>query len=230
MQHLAIIPDGNRRWAKANKLESFFGHRKGLDVVKATIKVCVSKGIKFLSFYTFSLENFRRSDTEKNYLFSMIATEFKSALPELVAQGVRVRFLGDESYFPPSVKATIQEVEHATATCDVLNLNLLFCYGARQEIVHAAKTIAQKIKDGVLDVESITEESLSRSLWTGGMPDPDLILRTGMASSPRMSNFLLYQAAYSEWMFLNEYWPQMTEELLSGYIEKFDNIKRNFGT
>jgi undecaprenyl diphosphate synthase len=230
MQHLAIIPDGNRRWAKANKLESVFGHRKGMDVVKMALTVCVKKGIKFLSFYTFSLENFKRSEAERSYLFSMLSTEFRTAIPELVEQGVRVRFLGDESYFPESIRATIKEVESATESCTAINLNLLFCYGARQEIVHAAKVMAQKIKDGLLDVDSITEESLGRSLWTGSMPDPDLILRTGMANSPRISNFLLYQAAYSEWMFLDEYWPQMTEELLGGYIEKFDSIKRNFGT
>jgi undecaprenyl diphosphate synthase len=229
MQHLAIIPDGNRRWAKANKMESFFGHRKGLDVVRTAIRACIKNGIRHLSFYTFSLENFRRSDLEKKYLFEMLAAEFRTAIPELVQEGIRVRFVGDSSYYPPVVSDTIQEVEAATAQGEKLNLNLLFCYGARQELVHAAKVIAQKVKDGILEIGSITEEALNASLWTSGTPDPDLIIRTGSAQSPRLSNYLLYQAAYSEWMFLDEYWPEVTEDTLQSCIEKFQNIQRNFG-
>lgn len=229
MQHLAIIPDGNRRWAKANKLESFFGHRRGLDVVKTAVRSCIKNGIKHLSFYTFSLENFRRSEVEKNYLFSMLASEFRSAIPELVQENIRVKFIGDKSCYPAQIKDVIQEIELATAGGDRLNLNLLFCYGARQELMFAAKAIAQKVKEGFLDVASITEETLGKSLWTAGTPDPDLVIRTGSGQSPRMSNFLLYQAAYSEWMFLDQYWPEVTEELLQSCIEKFENIKRNFG-
>lgn len=229
MQHLAIIPDGNRRWAKANKMESFFGHRKGLDVVRTAIRACIKNGIRHLSFYTFSLENFRRSDLEKKYLFEMLAAEFRTAIPELVQEGIRVRFVGDSSYYPPVVRETIQEVEAATAKGEKLNLNLLFCYGARQELVHAAKVIAQKVKDGILEIGAITEEALNASLWTSGTPDPDLIIRTGSAQSPRLSNYLLYQAAYSEWMFLDEYWPEVTEDTLQSCIEKFQNIQRNFG-
>lgn len=230
MQHLAIIPDGNRRWAKANKLESFFGHRRGLDVVKTAMRSCIKNGIKHLSFYTFSLENFRRSEVEKDYLFSMLASEFRGAIPELVRERIRVRFVGDNSYYPDAIKQTIEEVEKATASGDRLNLNLLFCYGARQELMFAAKVIAQKVKDGVLDIAAVTEETMNSVLWTAGTPDPDLIIRTGSGQSPRMSNFLLYQAAYSEWMFLDQYWPEVTEELLQSCIEKFQNIKRNFGT
>lgn len=229
MQHLAIIPDGNRRWAKANKLESFFGHRRGLDVVKTAVRSCIKNGIKHLSFYTFSLENFRRSEVEKNYLFSMLASEFRSAIPELVQENIRVRFIGDKSYYPAEIKDVIQEIELATSAGDRLNLNLLFCYGARQELMFAAKVIAQKVKEGFLDIGSITEETIGKALWTAGTPDPDLVIRTGSGQSPRMSNFLLYQAAYSEWMFLDQYWPEVTEELLQSCIEKFDRIKRNFG-
>ncbi|MBM3886883.1 di-trans,poly-cis-decaprenylcistransferase [Candidatus Dependentiae bacterium] len=227
MQHLAIIPDGNRRWAKANKLESIFGHRKGLDIVKTAIKVCIEKNIKYLSFYTFSLENFNRSEIEKKYLFSMLADEFRAALPELLEQRIRVRFIGDSAYFPSIIRDTIADVERETANCDKLNLNLLFCYGSRGEVVHAAKVLAQKVKEGLLNIEEITEESFGNSLWTAGTPDPDLIVRTG--NTVRVSNYLLYQGAYAEYMFLEQYWPEVTEEILGSCIEKFKNIKRNFG-
>lgn len=229
MQHLAIIPDGNRRWAQANKMESFFGHRRGLDVVKTAIRACIKNGIKYLSFYTFSLENFRRSELEKDYLFRMLSSEFRSAIPDLVKEGIKVRFVGDSSYYPDVVKDTIKDVEAATAEGRALTLNLLFCYGSRQELVHAAKMIAKKVQDGLVELSSISEEMLEEELWTSGTPDPDLIIRTGSAQSPRMSNYMLYQAAYSEWMFLDQYWPEVTEDLLQGCIEKFMTIKRNFG-
>ena len=229
MQHLAIIPDGNRRWAAAHKLESFWGHKKGLDAVEASIKVCIEQGIKYLSFYTFSLENFRRSDAEKNYLFNeLLAKEFKKALPKLEEQQVRVRFLGDSSYFPAALRPVIELIEQRTAQYTVLNLNLLFCYGARQEIVHAVKNLAARVQAGEILGDDITEQVLSESLWTSGMPDPDLILRTGKTS--RMSNFLLYQAAYSEIMHLDYFWPEVTEGHIKECLESFNTIKRNFGS
>jgi undecaprenyl diphosphate synthase len=227
MQHLAIIPDGNRRWAKANKLESVFGHRRGLDVVRTALTVCIKKGIKHLSFYTFSLENFNRSETEKKYLFSMLASEFRAALPELKQENVRVRFVGDSSYFPDVIKDTIVEIERETQHCSAINLNLLFCYGSRGELVHAARSLAQQVKDGTLAVQDITEESLGKALWSASSPDPDLIIRTG--NTIRTSNFMLYQGAYSEYMFLEQFWPEVTEDILAGCIEKFADIKRNFG-
>ena len=230
MQHLAIIPDGNRRYAKAHKMETFLGHRKGLDVVKIAMQVCKRNGIKHLSFYTFSLENFKRGETEKNYLFNMLATEFHAAIPELKKERVRVRFVGDSSYYPAALQATIAEVEAATAGGDALNLNLLFCYGGRQELVHAAQVIAQKVKDGTLDPSKITEETINSALWTAGTPDPELIIRTGMEKSPRTSNFLPFQSVYSEWMYVEDFWPAMTDERLQECIDNFVNINRNFGT
>ena len=157
----------------------------------------------------------------------MLATEFRSALPELIQENVRVRFVGDSSYFPDVIKDTIAQVESGTQHCSTITLNLLFCYGARSELVHAARSLAQKVKDGVLAVQDITEESLGNSLWSSSSPDPDLIIRTG--NTVRTSNFMLYQGAYSEYMFLEQYWPEVTEDILAGCIEKFADIKRNFG-
>ncbi len=227
MQHLAIIPDGNRRWALQNKLESFFGHKKGMEHVRSAIQVCIKNGIKYLSFYTFSLENFKRSDQEKIYLFNLLAEGMSKELPDLIKNGIRVRFIGDRTLFPQSLCPVVHEVEHQTAHLQTLNLNLLFCYGATTEITHAVKVIAQKVKDGLLSVDEINDDTVHNALWTAGIPDPDLIIRTGGLS--RLSNFLLYQSAYSEFSCLDCYWPEITEEKLEQCLDRFKTIQRNFG-
>jgi undecaprenyl diphosphate synthase len=227
MQHLAIIPDGNRRWAKKNKFKSLLGHKKGLQAFRLAIKFCIKRGIKFLSIYTFSLENFKRSEDEKNYLVELFVNEFPKQLPELIEQGIRVRFLGDRNYFPEKVRPVIDEIEEKTKHLDLLNFNLLFCYGAKGEIVHAVKNLAKKVKDGNLNINDINEQSISDSLWTTGIPDPDLIIRT--SGIIRLSNFLLYQAAYSEFAFLECYWPEVTEAHLADCVNKFEEVQRNFG-
>ena len=228
MQHLAIIPDGNRRWAIQNKLASFLGHQRGVDVVRTAITFCIKNSIKYLSFYTFSLENFRRSETEKNYLFNNLLRDcFIKELPELIKNGVRVRFLGEQSLFPEDLRETIHHIETETKHLDVLHMNLLFCYGATLEITQAVKKIAQQVRDGLLSVESIDESTVRNALWTGDIPDPDLIVRTG--GVVRLSNFLLFQAAYSEFAFLDCYWPDVTEEKLGHCVDQFNKTKRNFG-
>ncbi len=227
MQHLAIIPDGNRRWAAQNKLESFFGHKKGLGPVESAIKVCIKNSIRYLSFYTFSLENFKRSENEKNYLFNLLADNFAHKLPELITNGVRVRFIGDRSLFPEKIQTIAHQTEEQTQHLSTLNVNLLFCYGATAELTQAVRNIAQKVKDGLLAPEQITQDTLRTSLWTAGIPDPDLIIRTGGLT--RLSNFLLFQAAYSELSFLDCYWPDITEEKLENCIERFKQTQRNFG-
>jgi len=227
MQHLAIIPDGNRRWAAKNKLQAIFGHRTGMEAVRTAIKVCINNNIKYLSFYTFSLENFRRSEEEKSYLFDLIADGFKSRLSELISSGVRIRFIGDKNYFPERIRGVITDIENETQHLDVLNLSLLFCYGSRGEIVNTVKILAQKVKDGILSIEDINEDTVSDSLWTAGLPDPDLVIRT--SGIVRISNFLLYQAAYSEFSFLNCYWPEVTSDILEECIAKFYDTQRNFG-
>jgi len=227
MQHLAIIPDGNRRWAVANKMQAIFGHKKGLDVVKTTINICIKNKIKFLSVYAFSLENFNRSEDEKKYLFSLLTSELKKSLNDLVKEQIRVRFIGDINFFPIEIKDVIFELENETKNFDRLTLNLFFCYGARQELVHAVKALAQRVKAGEITLGDISEKSISDSLWTSGIPDPDLIIRT--SDSVRLSNFMLYQAAYSELKFLNCYWPEVTESMLQKCIDDFSQIKRNFG-
>ena len=227
MQHLAIIPDGNRRWAAKNKLASFLGHQRGLDVVKTAVTFCIKNSIKYLSFYTFSLENFRRSEVEKNYLFNNLLKDSKKELPELIKQGVKIRFFGERSLFPAQVREIIDHIEAETKHLTVLNLNLLFCYGATLEITQAVKQIAQRVRDGLLSVDQIDEHAVRNALWTSDIPDPDLIVRTGGVM--RLSNFLLFQAAYSEFAFLDCLWPEVTEEKLGSCVDQFNKTKRNFG-
>ncbi|MBD3231673.1 di-trans,poly-cis-decaprenylcistransferase [Candidatus Dependentiae bacterium] len=227
MQHLAIIPDGNRRWAKNHKLQSFMGHKKGMEAFDIAIKFCIKNNIKYLSVYTFSLENFKRTEKEKSYLFELLINESKKKLPEFIKNEIRIKFIGNKNFFPKNVTPTINKLENETKTFKKLNLNLLFCYSSKNEIVNATKAISKKVKAGILDPEEINEEKIKSFLWTGNIPDPDLIIRT--SSRLRLSNFLLYQSAYSEYMFLDCYWPEITTTNLQECLDKFNQIKRNFG-
>jgi undecaprenyl diphosphate synthase len=228
MQHLAIIPDGNRRWAKKNKLAAVMGHRSGMDAVKHAISMCLENGIKYLSLYTFSLENFNRSDEEKRYLFNLLAEGFSAQLPELIENGIKVKFIGDASYFPEVLKKTIKNIEQETKHLDALQLNLLFCYGGRGEMVSAFKLLAEQVKQGTIQADDITEETIRSALWTSGIPDPELVIRTG--GNIRLSNLLLFQSAYSELMFLDCFWPEITKERLQQCVNDFKNVQRNFGS
>jgi undecaprenyl diphosphate synthase len=228
MQHLAIIPDGNRRWAMQNKLASLLGHQRGAEGFKTTLRFCLKQGIPYVSFYTFSLENFRRSESESNALFSMLQQLMLENLEDFLRNNIRVKFIGDRTVFPAMLKADIEHIEQATSACSAVTVNLLFCYGGTAEITYATKQIAQQVKDGTLAVEDITEETIAKNLWTGDTPVPDVILRT--SGVKRLSNYLLYQAAYSELIFLDKFWPEITEADLEQCLEKFHTIKRNFGT
>lgn len=227
MQHLAIIPDGNRRWAKTHKLQSYLGHKKGLESFEAAVKVCIKNGIKYLTFYAFSLENFNRSDTEKNYLFSLLTHEFSKNLPMLIEHGVNVQFLGDEHYYPEDCKKPIQEIHNRTKHLSTLTLNLLFCYGGRQEITTAIQRIAQAVAQGSIAPQDINETTIKDYLLTKNIPDPDLIIRT--SGVKRLSNFLPFQSVYSEFKFLDCNWPEVSEKTIQSCIDDFNTIKRNFG-
>ncbi|MGE0207034.1 MAG: polyprenyl diphosphate synthase [Candidatus Babeliales bacterium] len=228
MKHLAVIMDGNRRWAKQRGLRPWLGHRQGAESIKRIVDFCLKKGISYLSLYTFSLENFRRPESELSFLFDLIKHESLKQLDLFLKYGVRVRFVGDRSLFPDSIKPTIEKLETETGHLTNLNLNFLFCYGARQEIVGGIKKLLSKVKDGVLAEQDISEEAFSECLWTAGMPEPELIIRTGGAV--RLSNFLLFQAAYSEFYFLDCLWPEIEEKHLLAAYQQFEDCKRNFGS
>jgi len=227
MQHLAVIMDGNRRWAKQRNLSSADGHRKGRDAARLAVEFCVKNDIKYLSLYAFSLENFRRDEEEKAAIFSILVDGINAELDEFIERGVRICFVGDRSRFPEHLLSSIQHAEKSTKHLEKLQVNVLFCYGAQQELTSAMQTIARQVQQGELAPEDITKETIEKMLWTAGTPDPDLIVRTGYA--PRLSNFMLYQAAYSELKFLDCYWPDITEKHLESCVQDFYKTKRNFG-
>lgn len=227
MQHLAIIMDGNRRWGKKLGLDATSSHKRGKDTARLAVEFCVKNKIKYLSLYTFSIENFKRSQDEQDEIFHLIVDGVTRELEEFIKQGVRIRFVGDRTLFPKNILPAIDNAEQKTKDLNTLQVNVLFCYGAQQELLHAVKDIAKQVKEGKLSLDEIDSNKFEDSLWTSGIPNPDLIIRTsGIA---RLSNFLLYQAAYSELAFIDPCWPDVTEADLEKCIVEFNKSKRNFG-
>ena len=227
IKHIAIVMDGNRRWARERGFVPMSGHSEGAKSVKKVVEFCLKKNIRYASLYTFSLENFKRTETEKSFLFDLLVRESKTVLPELLEKEVRVRFVGDRTLFPDSVSQTCDFIEKKTAHLDKLTVNFLFCYGGRQEIVESARKIAHKVKAGELKEEDITDEVVAQNTWCGAIPDPEIIVRTG--GEKRVSNFLLYQSAYSEFYFLDKFWPAISVQDLDGIYEDFTSRHRRFG-
>ncbi len=221
--HLACVMDGNRRWAQRQGLLSFNGHRAGAQKVEMVMNLCLQLQISYLSLYTFSLENFQRSAEEKSYLFDMIAQQAEQYLSRFVEQGVSVKFIGNLLLFPDTIQQICHRVEQQTKEGTKLQINFLFGYGARQEIFAAAQKCAAKMMTGTI----ITQQDFAAELWTCGIPDPDLIVRTG--GQKRLSNFLLYQAAYAEIRFLDTLWPDITEKNLLDAIADADASQKNIG-
>lgn len=219
--------DGNRRWAKKNGLQSVRGHKEGANVVREVVKFSLEKKIKHVSLYTFSIENFKRPEHEKSFLFNLLINEAENGLQEFVGNGVKVRFIGDRSLFPEDVLSACQKIENETKNLDKLELHFLFCYGSRQEIVEGVKRIVKKVQDGEFSEDEISHKTVEDHLWTAGIPEPDFIIRTGGVK--RLSNFLLYQAAYSDFYFFDCMWPEMTSKHLEKAWESFTGTKKRFG-
>jgi undecaprenyl diphosphate synthase len=228
MKHLACIMDGNRRWAKQQGWLPWFGHKEGVEAAKCAIEFCLENNISYLSLYTFSTENFKRPKEEISYLFETIFTQALEAFAPMCHQEqIRVKFIGDRSVFPEKFKPELEKFEDATKQYSRLTLNVLFCYGAQQEMVSGVKKIIAAVQTGDLDPNTISEATISQHLWTNGTPPPDLIIRTGGVK--RLSNFLLYQAAYSEFYFLDCMWPEMKKEDFKAAVTYFNECQRNFG-
>ncbi len=228
LNHLACIMDGNRRWAKQRGLQAWEGHKEGIEAAKKVIEFCVEKKIKYLSLYTLSPENFlKRSQQELAYLFDLMMKEAQKGVEEFIKNGIRVRFIGDRALFPEHLVPFLDQIERDTAHLTTLQVNVLFCYGAQQEIAAATQAIACKVKKGELHAGAITPELVHEHLWTHDIPDPDLIIRTGKVS--RLSNFLLFQAAYAELAMLDCFWPEITKKHLEAAYCKFLNSHRSFG-
>lgn len=229
VKHLACIMDGNRRWAIKQGLLPIFGHQKGSEAVKIAINFCLAKKIAYLSLYAFSIENLQqRTAQEQAYLFECLAHEmFFQYLEEFKKKDIMIRFVGDRTLFPKSIRSLCEKVEKETSTGSTLIVTFFICYGGRQEIVDTVKRIAVKVKKGDLQEADITQDVVNCFLWTNGLPYPDLIIRTG--GRYRLSNFLLFQAAYSEFYFFDCLWPDITEQDLQKAVTYFNDCQQNFG-
>jgi undecaprenyl diphosphate synthase len=228
IKHLAIIMDGNRRWAKKNGLDAYLGHLHGTEAAKRTVDFCLEKNIPYLSLWVLSTENyFKRSKTELDYLFNLLVKKIEENLDQYKEKKVRVRFIGDKSLYPASVLTSCQKVEDQTKDLNKMQLNILFCYGGRQEIIAGVKNIVNKINAGQIKIEDVNDQNFSNYLWLSDTPEPDIVIRTG--DHQRISNFILYQSAYSELYFLDCLWPDFKNSHLQEVLEQFNHRKRNFG-
>jgi len=223
LTHLAIIMDGNGRWAKKRGLPRYEGHREGTKVAKKIVEECRKLNIKYLTLYTFSKENWKRPKEEVNFLFKLLVDFLNREYKSLVEQSIKLNILGDYTKLPFSARKAIEFTLKKTKDCNKMVLNLALNYSGRDEIIFAIKKI---LKQGI-DPESLDEESFKDFLYTRGQPDPDLIIRT--SGEIRLSNYLLYQSAYSELYFTPVLWPDFTEQDLHKALDDFAKRQRRFG-
>lgn len=227
LNHIAIIMDGNSRWAETQGLSTKAGHKKGAENVESICNYCIDLGIKHLTLYAFSTENWKRPKEEVDYLMKLLRNYFENDIKKLHKKGVQVKIIGCGDNVPVDIQKTISEIEELTKDNDKLHLNIAFSYGGRREIVDATKTIAKKVKEGLINLEDIDENLFKQYLYNSEMPDPDLVIRTG--NNERISNFLLWQIAYSELYFTEKYWPAFGKEDLLEAMENFKQRERRYG-
>ena len=226
-RHVAIIMDGNGRWAKARGLPRTEGHRRGMETVRAVVRRARERGIAYLTLFSFSSENWRRPAEEVGFLLSLLKLFIKRDLAELHAAHVRVRIVGERADLPPEIVGLLADAETLTAGNAGLQLVVAFNYGGRQEIAAAARRLAAAVAAGTLGPDAITTERFAAELWTAGIPDPDVIIRT--SGEQRLSNFLLWQAAYAEFVFAPGLWPDFGAADLDAAIAEYQRRDRRFG-
>lgn len=223
LKHIAIIMDGNRRWAKEKFLPSAMGHQKGVDSLRSTMRLFDKFGIKYLTVYAFSTENWNRKKEEVEFLMGLLAKTLLNELDDMHKENVRIRFLGNISQLNSNLIEIVKNAEEKTKNNTGVNLNIAFNYGSRDEITNAVKQI---VKEGI-NPEDITEKLISQHLYTKDIPDPDLLIRTG--GEKRISNYLLWQLAYSELYVTDAYWPEFDKSELAKAIMEFEKRNRRFG-
>lgn len=226
-KHVAIIMDGNGRWAKARGLPRTAGHRKGVEAVRRTVEAARELGIPYLTMFGFSSENWRRPEGEVFDLMQLLRFYLRSEIAELHKNGVRLRVIGDRAKLSGDIVTMIEKAEELTRNNTDLNLIIALSYGARQEIVEATRQMVRDALEGRLSPEEITEESFSARLLTRDVPDPDLLVRT--SGEQRISNFLLWQSAYTELVFVDTLWPDFTKRDLEDAIREFNRRDRRYG-
>lgn len=227
LKHIAIIMDGNRRWAKQKNLPSIAGHNEGVNALKRTVKAAVKFGVKYLTVYAFSTENWGRKKEEVDFLMFLLKETINNETKELHENGVKIRIIGDLAPLGEDLKNILEETKKTTENNEVFNLQIALNYGARNEITNAVKNIASDVKSGNLSPEDINEEVVSKYLYTSEIPDPDLLIRTG--GEKRISNYLLWQIAYTELYITEAFWPDFGEEELTRSIIDFADRERRYG-
>lgn len=226
-RHIAIIMDGNGRWAKQRKLPRTMGHKAGVETIRRVIKETHILGIKYLTLYAFSTENWKRPKDEVSALMRLLVEYLRSELQELNKNSVVIKILGDINMLPKDAQNEVKEAIELTKNNTGVVLNIAFNYGGRDEIIRAVKLVSNDVKSGKLNIEDINEKALEKYLYTNGTPDPDLIIRP--SGEQRISNFLLWQCAYSEFWYSNVCWPDFKEEHLHEAIYDYQHRDRRYG-
>ena len=221
LNHVAIIMDGNGRWGLKKKRSRNYGHLQGIKIVETVIKICIKKKIPFLTLYTFSTENWKRPENEINFLFNLIRKSLKKKLKQIIKQGIKINIIGRKQGLPNDIKKTINIIQKKTINNKTITLNLALNYGAKDEILNALKMLVNQSK------KKINHKNFEKNLYTYGMPDPEILIRTG--GNKRLSNFMLWQIAYTEIFFIDKLWPDFNERDFNDIIYNFNKIKRNFG-
>ena len=226
-RHVGLIMDGNGRWAAQRGLPRFEGHRRGVEALRRAVRAAADLGVGWLTVYSFSSENWSRPRQEVSYLLGLLERFVRNDLAELHAAGVRVRIIGEREGLAPDLRALLDEAEKLTRANNGLQLVVAFNYGGRQEIVAAARRLAARVAGGTIGVDDIDLESFAGALDTADIPDPDLIIRT--SGEQRLSNFLLWQAAYAEFVFLPQHWPDFDRAALEEAFRQYGARERRFG-
>ncbi len=226
-RHVALIMDGNGRWAKQRGLPRSAGHKAGIDAVRRAVRAASDLGIEYLSIYSFSTENWQRPKTEVTFLLSLLRRFISQDVAELHAAGVRIVVIGARDDLEPSLVKMLEDAESLTRENSKLNLVVAFNYGAKQELARAARDLAMAVQKGALQPDEITVERMEQALDTAGMPDVDLLIRTG--GEQRISNYLLWQSAYAEFVFIPQYWPEFDAAVFHKAIAEYQSRERRFG-
>lgn len=226
-EHIAIIMDGNGRWAKKRGLPRIAGHRSGAVSVRRTVDGCIQLGVKYLTLYAFSSENWKRPDSEVKALMQLLEKFLKDKTKEMMKQNVRLNPIGRLDMLPEKTRAQLDKAVATTANNTALTLNLALSYGSREEIVDATQAIAAKVASGEMTVADIDNQTFSNHLYTAGQPDPDLLIRT--SGELRLSNFLLWQLSYAEIIILDKFWPDFCATDLEDAVAHFNRRHRRFG-
>lgn len=226
-RHIAIIMDGNGRWAKASGLPRLEGHKAGVESVKRIVESCLKQGIRYLTLFSFSTENWRRSPTEVNGLMNLLNNYLDSELPKLIEYGIRLRTIGNISELPKKVQKGLERNCNISKNNNKLDLVLALNYGSREELTFAMQKIAREVQSGSIRPDDIQANDISRNLWTSDIPDPDLLIRS--SGEMRISNFLLWQLAYTEIIVVKEYWPEFNDDTLTRCLIEYAKRERRFG-